>query len=158
MPSKEASTPRPKFGRKPWVLGGLLVVGALAGALPASASRSLFQVFDRDNNGRIISGEITSEGVLEILKAMDKDSNGWIAPVEFVSSGTGISFTDTSDDFHNGKVARRLDFVQVKFELAPDGKVHEHIQRGSIAIPFDINEADLAKYKKHIERSLSQVK
>lgn len=89
---------------------------------------------------------------------MDRDDNGWIAVDEFVSSGTGISFTETSDDFHNGKVARRLDFIQVKFELAPDGKVQEHIKTGSIAIPFDMNEADLAKIKSQIGRSLSQVK
>jgi hypothetical protein len=158
LPSTEVPTQRLKFGGKHWVLGGLLLVGALAGAFPVSASRNLFQVFDRDDNGRITSGEITSEGDLEILKAMDEDDNGWIAADEFVSSGTGISFKETSDDFHNGKVARRLDFVQVKFELAPDGKVQEHIKTGSIAIPFDINEADLAKYKMHIERSLSQVK
>ncbi len=157
VPKKELSTLKPRVVKKPWVLGGLLLVGALAGAFPASANRSLFQVFDRDNNGRITSGEITSEGDLEILKAMDKDGSGWISPREFVSSSSGISFKETSDDFHNGKVARRLDFVHVKFELAEDGKVQEHLKTGSMAIPFDISEADLAKIKSQIERSFSQL-
>jgi hypothetical protein len=146
---------KPKKARKRIVFAGLLTALGLV-AVPVLADQTLFAAFDVDGNGRITPGEISAEGDREIIAALDTNRNGWVSILEMRSFGSGESFGEGTDDFHDGAPKRWIEATFVTFALRRDRNVEQKIQTARIPISMDATPEQIERVKESARQQMTK--
>jgi EF hand len=127
------------------------VLSGVAGvASPAAAQPSMFAYFDRDQNGRLTSGEISELRDLEIIAAMDTNSDGAVTPDEWLPKGRGSSFIEQGGVDASGVTRRWIDFKVVFFEFN-NGVMSTSWEEGQAQLAFDATAQDVARVKNEVD-------
>jgi hypothetical protein len=112
----------------------------------AFAQKADFAHFDRDKNGRVTQGEISSQRDQEIIAAMDADKDGSVSPNEWLATGRGASFVDQGGVDDRGVARRWLEFKVVFFYFG-DGEIVTSWHEGQAPLAIDANAASVESTK-----------
>lgn len=116
----------------------------------AFADGSSFTQFDRDKNGRVIAGEISAQGDVEIIAAMDANKDGAVTPDEWQTEGRGSSYVEKGGIDQSGVTRRWLEFKIVYFEFK-DGVVATSSLEGQAQLALDAGAAQIEVLRQSLD-------